>query len=584
MLPLSDLGVDGVMSCSARRIVLWAVSTVPGLLLNMAAGRAIEPVSDLPFAQAPSTDPSSPDSNFLQPTPAPSPIAPAEQIPVLPVPSAPPPPEPSSSTVTIAVQQIEVVGSTVFSEADFAPVLQPAIGKSLTLEELRQVADAVTQLYLDRGYITSRAVLVDQTIQNGLVQIRVIEGRLEAIEIEGTRRVRPAYIRSRVRLGGDTPLNQADLEDQLRLLRIDPLFDNVEASLRAGSGLGQSVLTVRVAEASPWILDLSVDNFSPPDVGSERTGAVVGTRNLTGNGDSLTASYYRSTTGGSNVFGFAYQVPFNPMNGTLLLRYSPSNFEITNPEFAAFNIEGSANQYEVSVRQPIIRSPREELALSLGFTHRTGRTFVSQSLTDDSTTSVVSFGQDYVRRDPQGAWAARSQFNFGTGLFNATVGETPDGLFFSWLGQAQRVQILDQSNLLIAQLDVQLTPDALLPDQQFVIGGGQSVRGYRQNARIGDNGIRFSVEDRLALQRNEAGNPTLQLAPFVDLGAVWNARNTSAQFDQTFLAGVGLGLIWEPVPDLILRLDGAVPLVDLDDRGKNAQDYGFYFSVNYQLP
>ncbi|HEY9697726.1 MAG TPA: ShlB/FhaC/HecB family hemolysin secretion/activation protein [Trichocoleus sp.] len=570
---------------SGRCVRRWG--TVPGLLvssllLNPPVGQAIAPETVL-FAQTSPAESNSPGSDFLQPIPVPSPIAPAEQIPVLPVSPVPPLPQPISPPVTIPVQRIEVIGSTVFSEADFAPILQPHLGQSLTLEELRQVADAVTQLYLDRGYITSRAILVDQTIQNGLVQIRVIEGKLEAIEIEGTRRVNPAYIRSRVRLGGNTPLNQADLEDQLRLLRIDPLFDNVEASLRAGSGLGQSILTVRVTEASAWILDLSVDNLSPPDVGSERTGAVLGTRNLTGNGDALTAAYYRSTTGGSHVFDFAYQVPLNAMNGTILLRYSPSSFEITNPEFAAFDIQGSANLYEVSLRQPLIRSPRTEFALSLGFSHRTGQTFVSQLLTDDSTTSVVSFGQDYVRRDPQGAWVARSQFNFGTGLFNATVDENPDGLFFSWLGQAQRVQILDQSNLLIAQLDVQLTPDPLLPAQQFVIGGGQSVRGYRQNARTGDNGIRFSVEDRLALQRNETGNPTLQLAPFIDLGAVWNAKDNPTLFDQNFLAGVGLGLIWEPVSHLTLRLDGAVPLVNLDDRGKNAQDYGFYFSVNYQL-
>ncbi len=551
---------------------------VPGLLVSIPA-QAVAPAEMLTQTPVP-TNPEPSSLQPVPPVPLPAP-APAESIPPAPA------PVPETVPVQIPVQQIEVVGSTVFDENDFAPIVQPVQGKSLTLEELRQVADQITQLYLNEGYLTSRAILVDQQIQDGVVQIRVIEGSLEAIEIEGTRRVNPAYVRSRIQLGSGTPLRQSDLEDQLRLLRIDPLFDNVEASLRAGSGLGQSILSVRVTETEDWILDLSADNLSPPDVGSERIGVVVGQHNLTGNGDLLTAAYFRSTTGGSNVFEFNYEIPLNPLQGTLALRYSPSNFEFTRRDPDDLDIQGSANLYEASFRQPVIRSPREEFALSTEFTHRTGQIFVSESLIDDTTTSVFTFGQDYVRRDPQGAWAGRSAFNFGTGLLGATTDppdNQPDGLFFTWLGQFQRVQILNPGNLLIAQLDVQLTPDALPPSQQFAIGGGRSVRGFRQNARLGDNGIRFSVEDRITLARNEAGESVLQVAPFIDSGLVWNdSRNLNALPRQNFLAGVGLGILWQPLPDVNVRVDGAIPLVNLDDRGVNAQDFGVYFSVDYQL-
>lgn len=462
--------------------------------------------------------------------------------------------------------------------------MQPFEGRSLTLEDLRQVADSITQLYLDAGYITSRAVLVDQTITDGQVHIRVIEGSLENIEIEGNQRVRSSYIRSRIQLGSQTPLNQGRLEDQLRLLRFDPLFDNVEASLRAGTGLGQSILTVRVTEASGLIGGVSVDNYSTPTVGSERTGASIGHRNVTGNGDTLQASYYRSTTGGSNQFDFSYQLPINPMNGTLLLRFAPDNYRITSHPagFGALDIQGNAETYELSFRQPLVRSPRQEFALSLGFTHREGQTLINDFLVDNSTTSVIKFGQDYTHRDVRGAWAIRSQFSFGTELLNATRSDRGiDGQFFSWLGQIQRVQILNPNNLLIIQADTQLTADPLLSSQQFVIGGGQSLRGFRQNARAGDNGFRFSVEDRITLARNPAGASMLQLSPFADVGMIWNNDRPSPE--QNFLVGVGLGLLWEPIANLNLRLDYALPLVELDDRGNNAQDDGIYFSVNYRL-
>jgi hemolysin activation/secretion protein len=76
----------------------------------------------------------------------------------------------------------------------------------------------------------------------------------------------------------------------------------------------------------------------------------------------------------------------------------------------------------------------------------------------------------------------------------------------------------------------------------------------------------------------------MQVAPFIDLGWVWNVDdNPNPLPDERFLAGVGLGLIWQPIPNLNIRLDYGIPLVNIDDRGENAQDQGFYFSVNYQL-
>ncbi|MCZ0901178.1 ShlB/FhaC/HecB family hemolysin secretion/activation protein, partial [Microcoleus sp. HI-ES] len=154
--------------------------------------------------------------------------------------------------------------------------------------------------------------------------------------------------------------------------------------------------------------------------------------------------------------------------------------------FDSFDISGKSHLFEVSYRQPLRRTPIEEFALSAGFTYQTGRTFLAGDpyafgIGPDSngvtTTSAIKLGQDYIRRDPQGAWAVRSQFTIGTSLFDATQneGSDPDGQFFSWLGQVQRVQRLNDKHLLILQADLQLSANSLLPSQQFVIGGGQSL-------------------------------------------------------------------------------------------------------------
>jgi hemolysin activation/secretion protein len=499
-----------------------------------------------------------------------------------------------SPEIEIPIRQVNVTGSTVLTDTEIQTLVAEVEGQTVSLDRLRQVADQITQIYLDRGYITSRAVLGDQVIEDGIVQIQVIEGTLAAIEVEGNNRVRESYIRSRIELGGAAPLNTARLEDQLRLLRLDPLFQNIEASLRAGDEIAQSILTVRVQEANPFGLNLGVDNLSPPSVGSERLGGTVRYRNVTGFGDEIAASYYWGT-GDSQIYDLSYRIPVNAMNGTLGFRVAPNQNGIVQEEFKELNIEGESELYEVSFRQPWVRSPRQEFATSLGFTFQESQTFVAgepfgfgSGPSEDGITRTSTFkvGADYLRRDVQGAWSVRSLLNIGTGLFDATDNDDPipDGQFVSWISQVQRVQRLGGSQLLIVQADLQLSPHSLLSSQQFVIGGGQSLRGYRQNVRSGDNGFRFSVENRIVILRDTSGIPIFQFAPFLDMGTVWNHVDNPNQLPrQTFLAGIGMGVLWQVFPGLNVRVDYGRPIFEIDDKGTNAQDEGLYFTVNYQL-
>jgi len=535
---------------------------------------------------------------FPQPLPEPELTDPEGEEPVLPPSETETEPiSPDVSSSEVEVTAIEVTGSTIYTPEDWQEFTQPLEGRTVTVAELRAAADAITRLYQDEGYLTSRAILPQQEVVDGVVQIQVIEGSLEEIQIEGNRRVKSDYISSRAALGVDTPLNVFKLEDQLRLLRQNPLFDTLSATLQPGTDLGQSVLAIEVDEANPFYGFASFDNYSPPSLGSERFGIGAGYRNLTGYGDNLFASYYVSTTGGSDLIDAFYQIPVNPMEGTIQLRTQFNWTEITEDPFDDdLGIEGDSQFYELSFRQPLIRTPTEEFALSLAFSFEDGQTFTFDDIPTPfgfgpdedgvSRTSVFRFGQDYIRRDAKGAWILRSLFNVGTTLFDATSNPEPipDSAFFSWNGQVQRVQRLSDNHTLVAQASVQLTPDPLLPSEQFVIGGFYSVRGYRESARNGDNGLRLSVEDRITLSRNDRGESILLLIPFADIGYVWNqGDNPNDLPDQKFLASIGTGILYEPVRNLNLRLDYGLPLVDLDDRGDNLQDDGFHFSVNYQF-
>jgi hemolysin activation/secretion protein len=500
-----------------------------------------------------------------------------------------------SQSPEINLNKIEVINNTILTK-EINDIIKPYKDQTISVEKLNEIADEITSLYLNQGYITTRAVL-DRITDENVAIIRVDEGQIEKVEIEGAERL-GNYVRQRIELGTSTPLNSGKLEDQLRLLKVDPLIENIEASLKKGTGKKQSILVVRVLEADPFFGEVGADNYSPPTIGGEEAVFNLGYRNVFGLGDGIAVSYRPrfQTWTGTYELDVNYSVPLNPMDGKINAIVLIKENEVVEGPFRDLDISGEQQYYELSYRQPIIRNPRQELALSVGMSYRNGQTFTFQGPTpfgigpDEkgiSRTNVISFGQDYALRQPTGAWNFRSQFRVGVGLFDVTTSDKngdPDGYFFSWLGQIQRIQVINPDNFLIIQGDIQLTPDALLPSEQFVIGGGQSVRGYRQNVRAGDNGFRFSIEDRITLVRNDAQLPIFQLAPFWDMGSVWNVgSNPNIEPKQQFITALGLGFIFQPIEGLNIRIDYAPPLIDLIDRGNNIQDDGLYFDVKYNF-
>ena len=511
---------------------------------------------------------------------------------------------PGDPNQLVVVDALDVVGSTILSPKEIAKLIEPVLYRQVTLRQVQDVADAITKIYVDRGYITSRATIAAETIPTGKLRIDVIEGRLADIQITGNQRLFTSYIRDRLQLAAKPPLNTNDLEEQLRLLKASPYLESVEASLRPGEKPGESILVVRVQEdRQPFVMSFGVDNYVPPSIATQRGYVSLGYQNLSGIGDELFGSY---TVGlnftdwqraALNEYNFTYRAPINPRDGTIQIRALVTNNRITAEDFRVFNISGESQLYEFSFRQPIIRSVRQELALSTGFAWQQSQTFTFAGPTpfglgpDErgfSRTSVLKFGADYIYRDGTGAWLALGQFNLGLPIFNATQNPDgpipgkiiPDGRFFSFQGQGQRVQNLGNDFLLIVRGDVQLAATPLLAQQQFVIGGAQSVRGYRQNARAGDNGFRISLESRVPMARDRNGRVFFQLAPFIEFGRVWN--NRANPITPNTLAGMGMGLLWNPVPGMDVRLDLGAPLVYNRDRGTDAQDYGIYFNVNYR--
>ncbi len=533
----------------------------------------------------------------------PSPITPRTPEQPIPTPSSSPevplqtPPTPPATEVspqipgTITVQRFEFVGNTAFSNEELTEVTQPFIGKPITFAELLQLEAAVSKKYTDAGYLNSGAVIpADQTLSTEavVIKIQIIEGGVEDIKVTGTQRLNPSYVRSRLQAVASRPLNRDKLLEALQVLQLDPLIANISAELSAGSRPELSLLEVRVQEADSFNAEIFADNGRTPSVGSFRRGVRINERNVLGLGDGLEFTY--TNTDGSNALDLSYTVPVNSRNGTIQLAAGLTRTEVVEPPFDQIDITGDSHYYELSFRQPIIQTPTQELALGLTASRQGSATKLfdvefplSAGADDEGKTriSALRFFQEWTWRSPQEVFAVRSQFSLGLGALNATINdEPPDSRFFSWRGQAQYVRLLGTDALLVLRSDAQLATSALVPLEEFGLGGLRSVRGYRQDLLLTDNAFFASAEVRLPLLRTPKSEGVLQLAPFVDFGIGWNSSGGSVP-DPNTLLGVGLGLQWQMSNDLTARFDWGIPLIDANSGDRTLQEQGLYFSLNY---
>ncbi|MEH2229166.1 MAG: ShlB/FhaC/HecB family hemolysin secretion/activation protein [Nostoc sp.] len=550
--------------------------------------------------------PSLPQLPLPQDVQAPSP----RTLPTLPSPPAqlPPPsellqsdqplPTPDESLPTtlqiFTVKKFEVIGSTVFSPEKLNREIAEFINKPITFAQLIEARSRITELYINAGYFTSEAYIPEQTLTSGVVRIQIIEGELEDIQITGTKRLNPNYIRSRIALGASTPLNQKCLLESLQLLlQLNPLIQNLSATLFAGSRKGANLLAIKVTEGDSFNIQTVLDNGGSPATGSFRRQLRINEANLLGFGDSI--SFVYSNTNGSNTIGATYRLPLNPRNGTLTFIYGNRSADVIERPFDFLDIESASQYYELTFRQPLVQTPNQEFAF--GITAFRTETDISSLLQREGVpaselspgadeegrtrVSALRFFQQWTSGNSQEVIAARSEFSLGIGAFNATINETaPDSRFFAWRGQAQWIRLLAPDSLLLIRGKMQLASRRLLTSEQFSLSGINSVRGYRQDLLLADNGAFASVELRLPIARVSQWNGLLQVTPFVDVGTAWN--NSSSRYENTnTLASVGLGLRWSQGNNFNAGVEWGIPLVYVNTQRDTWQENGLYFFVQY---
>lgn len=515
-------------------------------------------------------------------------------------PTAPQTPEQTQNVPKIVVvQKFVFVGSTVFSQQELSQVTADFVGQPITFDQLLHAANKVTEYYVKKGYITSGAYIPSQEVQSGIVKIQVLEGSLEEIKVNIQGRLNPNYVRRRIALAAAKPLNVNRLQEALQLLQLNPLIESLDAKLTAGTKPGKNSLEVTVKGANTFSTKLQIDNNRNPAVGTFERGIEISEGDLSGLGDELSFVYYN--TDGSDRFEGSYTLPINPKNGTLRFGYRLNNNQIIEPPFKNLNIQVDSQEFELSFRQPIIQKATgkrtQELALSVTAARRESNAsilgvnfplFPGADVNGKTRISELNFAQEWLQRSRQDVLAARSEFSVGVGAFDATINSRePDSRFFLWRGQLLYLHRLGEPQgksavapSLLFRSNIQLASDPLLSREQYSLGGQATVRGYRQDALLTDNGISASFEARLPILQVPEVEGTLQITPFLDFGAGWNTSGKNP--NPNTLVGIGFGLLWQMGNNFTARLDWGIPLVDVNSKDRTWQDNGVYFQLEYR--
>ncbi|MCP4693178.1 MAG: ShlB/FhaC/HecB family hemolysin secretion/activation protein [Desulfobacterales bacterium] len=446
-------------------------------------------------------------------------------------------------------------GATVFSEDEMRALAEPFIGRMVNVANLEELRHRLTRLYVDNGFLNSGALIKpDQRVDEGVVVFIIIEGRLDEIDVSGVGRLRSEYVTGRLWPDRNQPFNITLLQERFLMLLQDPLIRRMDGRILPGATPGKAALALDVTRERPYGLRLTADNHRPPGSGAEGCVLTGWLHNLTGFGDLLDVSYGISE--GVDEFDVAHSVFLFSSNTRFSLHYNYNENSVIEESMKSLDIESESESLDITLMRPIFRTPGLDVELGASLSIRESRTFLlgipfsfSPGVTDgESRVSVLRLVQSYVDRTPRRALALRSTFNLGLDLFNATMHANgrPDGEYVSWLGQFQYAHRLGKHfGSLILRGDAQLASDELLPLEQFALGGATTVRGYRENELVRDNGFDVSVEWRYPLwddlSREDSGKQ-LQLACFMDYGAAWNKGEEARDHR---LHSAGLGLLWE---------------------------------------
>ncbi|TWC67289.1 ShlB/FhaC/HecB family hemolysin secretion/activation protein [Herbaspirillum sp. SJZ099] len=447
-----------------------------------------------------------------------------------------------------SVSGFRIEGAMAFSPDLLARLLQDLVGPERSLATLDEATVRITRFYREHGYLLARAYLPAQQLDQGLVRLRVLEGRLGEIRLHNASRMDNAALRQRLdRIGLGLPLVGTRLERELLLINDLPGVA-LRSALTPGSSVGSTDLEVQVADERNAEGEVSLDNHGNRYTGAVHANAALALNNPLGIGDQLQFNAI-SAGSGFNYGRLAYQLPLGAAGATVNVSYAVMAYRV-GADFSRLDASGSARLGSAVLAYPLVRSRRLNVGLQLRL--ETKRFNDRIGLIDSRRNKRIDTATTAVTADSADGWLGGGQSRALLGvtlgrlqlpaadIADDRVGYRTEGRFSYGSLQATRLQALGSQWEGLLQLSAQYAAGNLDSAQKFSMGGPYAVRAYPSGEAPADDAVMLNVELRraLALQWQafafaDAARGRLNHSPLASDGA--NLRN---------LSGVGLGTRW----------------------------------------
>lgn len=481
-------------------------------------------------------------------------------------------------TKGVYVNTVEVAPSEILTKEEINKLVQPLVGRNVFIEDIQKVIDDINNLYAEKGFVTARAFLPEQTVQNGNIYISLTESKIGNITVQQNKWTKDGYITRRL------PEKEGQLFDIVELEK-DVLDFNrynegvrLSANLKAGEKPGTTDIEIVADESFPFHIMGVMDNAGRYNTGSIRGGAMLYADSLFGHRDRMSLGSYFS--GGAQSPFASYDFPINKKDGRLGFMYSSTFAKVKwGPMADLFDLKSAGSQYSIYYTQPVVRKPGFELKTYLAANYKRARTDIgwganipgigSGSHSIDNVSSVEFALQ--ARKDTKyGIWYLNQDAYYAIPIFESAR----DNNYFKYSGSVVRLH--DFSHGVIGQLrgNYQIVPgDKQIPYlDQMQTGGLVTVRGYSEGLMIGKNGYFISGELMFPLLPRQITSPrTHEKIPFIgkyvkgaifaDTAGIFPAASEDVYDGSYFAASLGMGLRVQLPADLTARLYWGFPLI-----------------------
>ena len=476
------------------------------------------------------------------------------------------------------VRRFDVQGKQPFTAAQLNAVVGTYLGEQRTIIDLRAAANALQSAYQKAGLQLTLVSLPEQDVVDGVVVLKVLSGKIGKVEVVGNKKLSEKSIRASLPLlvEGAAP-NLGRLDAAVRLANEIP-SRSVALNFRPGDDTGEVLAQVRVQEAPLDRYSFALDNTGNTSSGRDRLAVSYQRANLFDLDHVASLQYVLAPDklDAVSIIGLGYRIPFYAQNMILDLVGAYSNVD-TNTSLntgTALSMTGKGGVLgaQASYLLPTLRGAEQRLTLSLYRRDYANQCSGSGAGVCGSTASGIAdvtvqpLAIGYSAGLSLPGLYATSALNLST---NLPVGANSGKSDFTAAAAATHTEASNHFNVLHVNAQVQAllprdwqfnvrtagqyTNSALVPAEQFGLGGAQSLRGYEERIASDDKGLSLNLEFLSpAVSYQESRTRALV---FFDRGWLWRNEALPGYTSQPALASLGAGLRSQVGPHWSLNLD-----------------------------